>query len=121
MTSTNQTNKKIIIFYWLPRLLAISLTIFISMFALDVFENQQWFLALIMHLIPSFILIFLTIIAWKHERLGGCLFIVFGILTLIFFHFQSLIISIPIIITGILFLIQFAPQNQSIIHKLTKL
>ncbi|MFA5062400.1 MAG: hypothetical protein WC526_04615 [Patescibacteria group bacterium] len=90
--------------YWLPRILSILLIIFISLFALDVFEEPQWFLPLLIHLIPSFILIILTIIAWKHEKFGGFAFIVAGLLMLVFTNFKSLIISIPIVIIGALFL-----------------
>ena len=92
------------IFYWLPRILSILFIAFISMFALDVFEEPQWFLALLMHLIPSFILIILTIIAWKHERLGGFIFIAIGLFILISSRFESLIISIPAIVIGVFFL-----------------
>ena len=92
------------IFYWLPRILAILFVAFISMFALDVFGEPQWFLALLMHLIPSFILVTLTVIAWKYEQLGGLLFIVAGVFLLISSRFESLIISVPAIIVGVLFL-----------------
>ena len=91
--------------YWLPRILAILFIAFISSFALDVFAQPQWFLALLMHLIPSFILIFLTIVAWKNERLGGFIFFIAGFLLLISSRFESLIISIPAIVIGVLFLI----------------
>lgn len=55
------------IFYWLPRGLAILFIDFISMFALDSLGEPQWFLALIMHLTPGFVLFILTAVAWKHE------------------------------------------------------
>jgi len=98
----NLTLKKLL--YWLPRILSVLFIIFISMFAFDVFDQPQWFLALVMHLVPSFILILLTVIAWKHEKLGGLIFIVAGFLLLISSRFESLIISIPAIILGALFL-----------------
>jgi len=88
--------------YWLPRFLAISLILFISMFALDVFEEPQWFLALFMHLIPSFILVILTVFAWKNEKIGGVCFLLAGLAAIIFYH--SLIIAIPTLIIGVLFL-----------------
>lgn len=91
-------------FYWLPRVLAICLIVFISLFALDVFGESQWFLALVMHLIPSFILIAVTVLAWKNEMIGGFLFLLVGILMMFFTHFESMIISLPIMIIGALFL-----------------
>ncbi|MFA5750135.1 MAG: hypothetical protein WC895_02850 [Candidatus Shapirobacteria bacterium] len=98
--------------YWLPRLLSILFIVFISIFALDVFDQPQWFLALIMHLIPSFILSILTIIAWKNEQLGGLIFIIIGLFLLISSRFESLIISTPVVIIGILFFIRKYLLNQ---------
>ncbi len=95
------------ILYWLPRILSLLLIVFISIFALDVFSESQWFLALIMHLIPSFILIALTVFAWKNEKIGGILFILVGIAMSFFFHFEALFITIPISIVGILFLVNY--------------
>jgi len=90
--------------YWLPRVLSVLFIAFISVFALDVFGEPQWFLALLMHLIPSFILIILTAIAWKNERLGGFIFIAAGFLMLVSSRFESMVISIPAIVLGALFL-----------------
>ncbi len=94
------------ILYWLPRILAILYTLFISTFALDVFEESQWFLALVIHLIPSYILIIITTIAWRHEQFGGALFIILGIFLLVYLHFESLVISIPIMIIGLFFIVK---------------
>jgi hypothetical protein len=73
------------------------------MFALDVFNEPQWYLALFMHLIPSFILIILTVIAWKNEKIGGFIFMAAGFAMLVFTNFESLIISVPAFIIGALF------------------
>lgn len=94
------------IFYWLPRILAILFIVFISMFALDVFSEPNWPLALFMHLIPSYLLITITIIAWKNEVLGGFLFLIAGFVLLIFTHFEALIIGIPAFVIGVLFLVK---------------
>ncbi len=75
------------------------------MFALDVFGEPQWFLALLIHLIPSYILIAATVVAWRNERVGGFIFIVLGVAFLFISHFESLIISIPPMIIGGIFLI----------------
>ena len=92
------------VLYWLPRILAILFIAFISMFALDVFSEPQWLLALFMHLIPSYFLVAITIVAWKHEMLGGFLFLIAGFALLIFTHFEALIIGIPAFVIGVLFL-----------------
>lgn len=90
---------------WLPRILAILFIAFISMFALDVFGEPQWFLALMIHLIPSYFLIAITIVAWKQEKFGGGLFLMAGLALLVFTHFEALILGIPAFIIGWLFLI----------------
>lgn len=93
-------------FYFLPRVLAILLILFISMFALDVFSEPQWPLALLIHLIPSFILIILTIIAWKKSFLGGILFLIYGLTLLWFSNFRAYVIVIPVFIIAALFLLE---------------
>jgi hypothetical protein len=90
------------LFCWVPRVLAILFTAFISIFALDVFEDPLWPIALLIHLIPSFILAFITFVAWKHEKLGGILFLFAGLATFLFFH--SIVLSLPVLVIGILFL-----------------
>ena len=93
-------NKKV--FYWLPRIVSILFIAFISMFALDVFGQPQWFLALLIHLIPSYVLVGLTIIAWRHERIGGLLFLIAGLAMILFYH--SFVIAVPALVIGVLFL-----------------
>ncbi|MFA7676354.1 MAG: hypothetical protein WCY28_03035 [Candidatus Shapirobacteria bacterium] len=91
-------------FYWLPRILAILFIGFISMFVLDIIGEPQWLLALLIHLIPSYFLIAITIIAWKNESLGGVLFQLAGVGLLFLTHFEALIIAIPAFVIGTLFL-----------------
>jgi hypothetical protein len=90
------------VLYWLPRILAIAYILFIAVFALDAFEEPQWLLALFFHLIPNYILILCTLIAWKHERVGGVLFLAAACAMAFFFH--SIILAIPVFLVGILFL-----------------
>jgi len=92
------------IIYWLPRILAVLFIIFISLFALDVFEQPGWPLALLIHLIPSFVLVALTIFSWKKEKIGGYAFLLVGLLMMLFTRLESLVVSLPVIIIGILFL-----------------
>ena len=107
----NKNMKKFI--YWLPRILVILFIAFISIFALDVFGEYQFpevLLALFMHLIPSFVLITVLIIAWKWELIGGLFFIALAIFSIFFFKTLTdpivfLIISLPAILIGILFIL----------------
>ena len=100
--------------HWAPRILSIIYIVFLSLFAMDVFGENYSFLetigALFMHLIPSLILIAITFLAWKKEKIGGIIFILLSIIFTIFFKTYNdiitfLLISLPILITGILFLL----------------
>jgi hypothetical protein len=72
--------------YWAPRALSIAFLAFLSLFALDVFEEGLGFwptlLALVMHLMPVFVLGGVLALAWRWEWIGaavlgaaGCLYI----------------------------------------------
>ena len=71
------------IIHWTPRILCILSILFISMFAADAFESgdtiRQQLASLFIHLIPSFILTTLLIIAWKWEFIGGVCVLLIGL------------------------------------------
>ncbi|HNW90119.1 MAG TPA: hypothetical protein PKN48_10685 [Bacteroidales bacterium] len=75
--------KSILIIHWLPRILCILAILFVSIFALDAFDpgltTGQQILGFIMHLIPSFLLIALLVVAWKWEYAGGIIYMVIGL------------------------------------------
>jgi cytochrome b561 len=93
------------------------------MFALDSFAPELTFWqqigTFLMHLVPSFILLALLVVAWKWEFVGGVIFTFVGVVTtpFIFLHnyrmnhsvwmslFIILIITIPFLLVGILFLV----------------
>lgn len=102
------------IFYWLPRILSILFIGFISLFALDVFMmGGSWWMLLegfLIHLIPSFVLLLLLLIAWRNERFGGATFIFLAVVFTLFFKTYSeillfFLISFPVFVIGVLFLL----------------
>jgi hypothetical protein len=98
-------NKRIILlFRWTARVLAIGFSVFISVFALDVFSEKNWLIPLLIHLIPSYIIVVITAIAWKYEKIGGIIFITAGIVMLISSRFEAYVVSVPAIVIGGLFL-----------------
>ena len=108
------TAKKLL--YWAPRILCIVFTILISFFALDVFGESKsvWetILALLLHLIPTFILIAILVITWRREWIGGILFSLLGFTYIInmwgqFPLMTYIVVAGPLIITGILFLLNW--------------
>jgi hypothetical protein len=108
--------------FWSPRIICILAILFISIFALDAFSPGlsvwQQIGAFIMHLIPSMALAMLLVFSWKHEKWGGTLFLLVGLIfTPIIFNWNyrmnnsvwiSLsvvaLITLPFVIVGILFL-----------------
>lgn len=80
---------------WIPRILAIALNIFLAMFAFDVFEGQisiwEKLLGFLIHLTPNFILLVITIIAWKVPRIGGVLFFLVSAFFAVFFRVWNVV------------------------------
>ncbi len=108
---------------WAPRVLGILFAIFISLFALDVFGEGYSFwettLALLMHLIPTGILLVILALSWRWEWVGGILFPALGILYLVvfwgWFHWPAYAaISGPLFLEGALFLINW---RYSMVHR----
>jgi len=108
--------------FWAPRILGMLFAIFLSLFALDVFGEGYGFweilVALFMHLIPTFIVLIALAVAWRREWVGAILF--FG-LALFYvamawgrFPFVTcLAISGPLLLVGVLFLLNWKYRDQS--------
>jgi hypothetical protein len=101
--------------YWAPRVLAILVILFTSLFALDVFTEDarlvDALIGLVIHLIPQILIAIALIIAWKRPRVGGIVFLALGACSLLFFSgplisAAHLILTLPVIVIGILFWIQ---------------
>ena len=62
--------------YWSPRVLCIAFAIFVSLFALDVFNEglglAKTILALSIHLIPTAFLVIVLAVSWRWEQVGEC-------------------------------------------------
>ena len=103
----------------LPRVLAIIFILFISLFALDVFQPGELIPYMIagffIHLIPSYILLAILIISWKYE-LFGAVFILLGIFYIFWMRgfppIVYLIISGPVFLVGILFLVNWTLKGE---------
>ena len=68
--------------FWTPRVLSILFIAFLSIFALDVFDEHLGFwqtvLAFTLHQIPVFALIAALILAWRWEWIGAVLYAAAG-------------------------------------------
>ena len=131
--------KSIKIFQWLPRIICILAILFVSLFAADAFAPEltiwQQIGAFLIHLIPSFILVALLVVAWKWEYIGGIIFIVIGLgfSPIIFIHNYNmnhsvgmslgiiLAITFPFIVVGILFIISHFVKKRNVNQKFSLL
>jgi hypothetical protein len=102
--------------FWMPRILGILFAIFISIFALDVFDEGHSFgtilLALLVHLIPTYIIVVVLIIAWRWEGVGAILFMALAVLYIALagarFHWAVYAtIPGPLVLLAILFLLNW--------------
>jgi hypothetical protein len=100
------------IIHWAPRIAAILIIFFISLFSLDVFEMGGTPLellgAFLMHSIPSIVMIVLLIFAWRRPVVGFIAFLLAGLFFLRFVilgadlgHF--LLFSGPLLLVSALF------------------
>ena len=68
--------------FWTPRVLCLLFAVFLSLFALDVFNEGYGFwktiLALFMHLVPTWIVLAVLAISWRWEWAGALLFACLG-------------------------------------------
>jgi hypothetical protein len=94
---------------------------FLSLFALDVFSEGYGFweaiLALLIHLIPVYIVVIALGIAWRWEWVGAILFIALALFYLVWswerFHWSAyLAISGPLVLIGVLFLFNWIYRAQ---------
>jgi hypothetical protein len=105
------------IIHWAPRVAAIVIIGFVSLFSLDVFESQASPLELLggflMHNIPSIAMIVVLVFAWKRPAVGFVAFLVVGVLFGLFFvrDFYALsnllLFVLPILLIASLFYIDW--------------
>ena len=98
--------------FWLPRILTILFAVFISLFAMDVWSESgsfgQKLAGFLIHLIPTFAILIILVLAWRWEWVGGAAFLLFGIFYMVVTgmrqHWVAYVsISGPLFLTGILF------------------
>lgn len=101
----------LLLLHWSPRVLCIIFAVFISLFALDAFDQGTSFLktalALLIHLIPTIIIVLVLILSWRWSWIGGISYILLGIVYIIWSSKTgrgSHIIDFPLFLIGFLFL-----------------
>jgi len=106
--------------YWTPRIAAIIFVLFISLFALDIFEMNLGFwgtiVGLFMHLIPSILLAIAIVLAWRWEWIGAAAFAGWAVYYVAAFRgfdwgIYAMIAGIPLVI-AILFLVDWIYRKE---------
>ena len=105
--------------FWAPRALSILFIAFVSLFALDVFDEGRGFwqtiAALTMHLIPTFVLLATLVVAWRWEWLGTAIFSVWGIFFLVIVRgpwWTKTLFAVPCFLTAGLFLFNWRKKQR---------
>ena len=102
--------------FWTPRILCILFAVFVSMFAADVFGERYGFwetvVALLIHLVPTYIVIIALVVAWRRDWIGAILFIGLAVFYLVwawgrFTWINYLVMSGPLFLVGVLFLVNW--------------
>jgi hypothetical protein len=110
------------VLFWMPRILGILFAVFISIFAFDVFAEGyslgETIVALIMHLVPTALVVIALALAWRWEWIGAILFAALGLFYIItawgqFEWLAYLFISGPLFLIGALFLGDWLYRRQA--------
>ena len=109
------------VLFWTPRVLCILFAIFLSVFALDVFSEGyglwQTIGALLLHLVPTSIVVIVLLIAWRWEWVGTVLFSALAVFYVVwtwgrFPLVTYLAMSGPLVLISVLFLFNWIYRAQ---------
>lgn len=114
------------IVYWTPRALCIAFALFISIFSFDVFGGGRGFwttaLALLLHLIPTAVILAVLAISWRREWVGSVIFTLLGILYIVWAWGRlpwpaHIMVAGPLILIGILFWINWHNRKGALVQR----
>jgi len=115
----NKTMQRML--FWSPRALTIIFAVFISIFALDVFNEGYDFwktlLALAIHLIPTLVILLFLVVAWRWEWIGGIVFLILAVsyVVMVWGRFPVsvyFVISGPMVIISMLFFVNWKYRSE---------
>jgi hypothetical protein len=107
------------IFTWLPRVLALMLFAFYTLFT---FDEPVLSIGFLIHNIPGLIILAATAVAWKKPLIGSIIFDILGIVTIFFFNtyretLNFLTLSLPFFIVSGLFIVDWViKKNKTFIE-----
>jgi hypothetical protein len=106
---------------WSPRVLLLAFAAFVSVFALDVFDEHRGLgataVALLMHLVPTLLLVLIAALAWRRPAVGALLCFALAAsyvaTTPARMHRSALaLIAGPLVVTSALYLWSWASQRR---------
>ena len=119
--------------FWTPRILLIVFALFLVIFSFDVFDSAsglgEILIGLLIHNLPSFVLLIILIISWKHDLIGGIIFMILGAARVVgtivslamvpigMINPMLIIGSMVSLLIGILFLLGWKQKKKSVKHK----
>jgi hypothetical protein len=107
--------------FWTPRVLCLLFAVFLGLFALDVFNEGYGFwktiLALVIHLVPTFLVLAILAISWRWEWASALISVCVGAWYVIstwgrMHRSAYLIISGPLFLVGAMFLIDWIYRSR---------
>jgi hypothetical protein len=106
--------------YWTPRVACLLFALLLGSFAFDAFtqgrEASDNLLNLLIHLIPTGLVLAALIVSWNHEWIGGLAFLGLAVAYAVFYARGRvdwiLAISGPLVLVGVLFLIDWKFRRQ---------
>lgn len=118
------------IIHWSARIISIAAIVFVSLFALDSFATElslkEQLVGFAIHMIPSFVLLAILIVAWKWELAGGIIYVLIGLVLsplLFVYNYRVnhsvgislsiiLLITFPFLLAGVLFIMSHIKMNR---------
>jgi hypothetical protein len=98
---------------WIPPIGGIGVALFLAVFALDVFTGGPWLdtlLALVMHLVPSFLVLGVVALAWRWPAVGAVAFPVLALVYAVVVHWRLdwiAAIGGPLLLLGVLYFVSW--------------
>lgn len=95
---------------WAPRVVGILVALFLGLFALDSFTGKSLLEGLAgfaVHLIPTYIVLAVIAVAWRHEWVGALAFLALAVTYGVMVRWRMdwvAVISGPLVVVGLLFL-----------------
>jgi hypothetical protein len=119
----NTISKRLL--FWTPRIICIAFAILLSMFALDVFGEGYGFwktvLALLIHLVPVYMVLIVLAMAWRWEWVGAAGFagLALWYTSMVWRHYGwrchpdwVVVIAGPLVLLAVLFLVNWLKHDE---------